>query len=134
MPPPKDCSRCPALQGRKCIVNGSGPTHAKIAFVGEGPGAYEDTKGRPFIGRAGRVLRTLEWKAGINQHLAYYTNATRCYGGRNPKPDEIDACHEYLIEELRAVQPAVIVALGGPAICSLYKPGVGVREVMGVTL
>jgi len=116
------------------VVNGTGPTHAKIAFVGEGPGAFENQKGRPFVGKAGRVLRIMEWAAGINQHLSYYTNATRCWGERNPKPSEIDACHDYLIEELRAVNPSVIVALGGPAIRSLYKPGVGVREVMGFTL
>lgn len=135
MTPPKDCQRCPLLaQGRRCIVNSSGPNNARIAFVGEGPGQFEDKKGKPFVGKAGRVLRILEWEAGINQHLAYYANATRCWGGRNPKPAEIDACHEYLMEEMRALNPAVIVALGGPAIRSLVGPGIGVREVMGFTL
>jgi DNA polymerase-1 len=103
-------------------------------MVGEGPGNYEDQKKRPFVGKAGRVLRTIEWAAGINQHLVYYTNATRCWGRRNPKPAEVDACHEFLIEELRALNPSGIVALGGAALRSLYRPGVTVGSVMGFTL
>lgn len=131
----RECTRCPLLvKTRSCIVNGSGPLTAKIAFVGEGPGQTEDEKRRPFVGKAGRVQKGIEWAAGINSMLSFHTNATRCWGKRNPKPKEVDACHDYLIEELRQVNPDVIVALGGPAIRSLYRKGLTVGEVMGFTV
>jgi DNA polymerase-1 len=102
--------------------------------VGEGPGQFEDEKNRPFVGKAGRVLHVIQWAAGIDQYKVFHTNATRCWGKRNPKPAEVDACHPHLIEELRELNPTVIVALGGAAIRSLYRPGVTVGSVMGFTL
>ncbi|KKN40253.1 hypothetical protein LCGC14_0735330 [marine sediment metagenome] len=131
----RECDRCPALvKCRKNIVSGAGIDDAGIAFVGEGPGQVENDKNRPFVGKAGRVLKTIEWAAGINQFKAYHCNATRCWGKRNPKAEEIDACHDYLIEELKELNPKVIVALGGAALRSLYKPGTTVGSVMGFTL
>ncbi|KKN83886.1 hypothetical protein LCGC14_0295390 [marine sediment metagenome] len=131
----KDCTRCPALvKGRNCVVNGAGINNAKIAFVGEGPGQWEDKKRRPFVGKAGRVLKVIEWLAGIDQYKVFHTNATRCFGGRNPTGAEVDNCHDYLIEELKELNPTVIVALGGAAIRSLYRRGVTVGSVMGFTL
>lgn len=133
--PVTECTHCPALvKTRKCIVNGSGPPDAKIAFVGEGPGQVEDEKRRPFVGKAGRVLKVIQWAAGIDQRKVFYANATRCWGKRNPTPREVDACHEYLIEELRELNPTVIVSLGGPSLRSLYRPNVNVSDVMGFTL
>lgn len=136
MPSPVlNCERCPALvKNRHCIVNGAGIDDAKIAFVGEGPGQTEDEKRRPFVGKAGRVLKVIEWAAGINQYKVYHTNATRCFGGRNPTPTETDNCHDHLIAELRELNPTVIVALGGVALRSLYRLGVSVGSVMGFTL
>ena len=94
----RECERCPALvKCRTNIVNGAGIDDAQICFVGEGPGGFEDKQNRPFVGKAGRVLKTIEWAAGINQFKAYYTNVTRCFGKRNPKAEEIDACHDYLM-------------------------------------
>jgi uracil-DNA glycosylase family 4 len=119
---------------RSCIVNGAGINDAKIAFVGEGPGQWEDKKRRPFIGKAGRVLKVIEWLAGIDQYKVFHTNATRCFGGRNPTGAEVDNCHDYLIEELKELNPTVIVALGGAALRSLYRRGVTVGSVMGFTL
>jgi uracil-DNA glycosylase family 4 len=115
-------------------VSGAGVRDATIAFVGEGPGQVEDDKNRPFVGKAGRVLHVIQWAAGIDQYKVFHTNATRCWGKRNPKPAEVDACHDYLIEELRELNPTVIVALGGAAIRSLYRPGITVGSVMGFTL
>lgn len=133
--PVTDCTRCPALvKTRKRIINGEGPSDAKIVFVGEGPGQLEDERGRPFIGKAGRVLKVLQWAAGIDQRKVYFTNATRCWGQRNPTPKEVDSCHDYLIEELRELNPTVIVSLGGPALRSLYRPNVNVSDVMGFTV
>ncbi len=133
--PVLSCERCPALvKCRKRIVNGAGITDAKIAFIGEGPGENEDRQGRPFIGKAGRVLHILQWAAGIDQFKVYHTNATRCFGRRTPTGQEIDNCHDYLIAELKELNPSVIVSLGGPALRSLYRPGVAIGAVMGFTL
>lgn len=133
--PVTDCTRCPALvRGRSRIVNGEGLEDADILFVGEGPGQVEDERGRPFVGKSGRVLKVIEWAAGIDPSRIYHTNATRCWGGRNPTGKEVDACHDYLMEEIRQVNPKVIVTLGGPALRSLYHPGPIVSDVMGFTI
>ena len=133
--PVLDCTRCPALAAvRNRIVNGEGTDDADIVFVGEGPGVVEDERGRPFIGKAGRVLKVIEWAAGIDSRQVYHTNATRCWGHRNPTGKEVDACHDFLIEEIRKVNPKVVVSLGGPALRSLYRAGPTVSDVMGFTI
>ena len=122
MPAPQTCDRCPALvECRSKVVNGAGPRTADIVFVGASPTTYEDKGGSPLTGKAGRVLRIMEWAVGINQHLSYYTYAARCFGDRAPKPEEIDNCHDYLMAELNELQPKVIVALGAEAIRTLYR-------------
>ena len=132
---PQDCGRCPALvRVRKQVINGVGNPNARIVFVGEGPGRVEDEKGRPFVGKAGKVLGALQWAAGISREECFYSNATRCWGKRNPTPDEVDNCHDYLIEEILSINPAVVVALGGPALHSLYEKNTLVSDVMGFTL
>ena len=130
-----DCTLCPELvKVRSNTVPGDGPNDARIALVGEGPGQFEDEKRRPFIGRAGRVLKAMEWAAGIDQYKCYHTNATLCWGKRNPKPAEVDACHPRLIKELRALNPKVIVVLGGVALRSLCPQARNITSVMGFTL
>ncbi len=133
--PMPDCKRCPALvQTRKCIVEGEGALDPLIIFVGDGPGEVDDTRRRPMQGAPGKVLKVLEWAAGITPDITYHTNATRCWGKRKAKPIEIDNCHEFLIKEILEIQPAVVVALGAPALRSLYKKGVSIRSVMGFSL
>jgi len=135
MAAPLDCNLCPALcAARKNVVNGEGVENPLIVMVGEGPGEVEDARRRPFIGPSGKVLKVLEWAAGITPDITYHTNATRCWGKRNPKAIEIDSCHNYLIEEIRDLRPAVVVALGGAALRSLYRKGVTIRSVMGFSL
>ncbi len=132
------CERCPALcSNRTQIVNGRGPEDAKIVFVGEGPGVDEDESGKPFMGKSGRILATLMKQVGIDPSTVYLTNATRCLPPRNrpnPTPEEVGNCHDYLIEELRAINPAVIVILGKQALSSLYKINTAIASVMGFTL
>lgn len=136
MIPVRECGRCPALvKVRSCIVNGAGIRDAKIAFVGEGPGYYEDKNRRPFVGKAGRIQKALEWSVGINQHKVFHTNATRCFGQRNPTGREVDNCHDYLIEELLGLpELKVVVTLGGPALRSLYPTAKTIRDVAGFTV
>ena len=133
--PIRKCDRCPALvKCRSRIVNGAGVNNAPIAFVGSGPQEQDDKDGRPWQGRDGKVLRILQWAAGIDTFKSYHTNATRCFVRRAPSSKEVDNCHDYLMDELRTLNPRVIVAMGGHALRTLYKPGITVGSVMGFTL
>lgn len=125
-----ECDRCEELCGsRRKIVNGSGPRRAKVAVIGQAPGREEDRRGRPFIGPAGTTLRQWLRAAKLNpDEDVYYTNATRCMGPldadgkeRAPNDEEIGNCRDFLLEELAAVDPDVIVPAGAIALQSLYE-------------
>ena len=133
MPDVTDCTRCPALvKQRSRIVNGRGPADASLVVVGQNPGRNEDEQGKPFIGRAGNALASLLEGAGISPPTVRLTNACRCWspGNRKPNKDELANCREYLIQEIQEVGPAVIVAMGAPAIESLYRR-VPITDVLG---
>lgn len=118
------CFLCPALAAcRHNIVNGEGKPGASILIVGQAPNETDDSYNRPFVGRHGKLLQLLLQGAGIPLSMTYRTNAVRCLspGNRRPTDTEIAACRPYLIEEIRALKPAVIVALGEPALTSLYS-------------
>lgn len=124
---PSDCTRCPALcQHRFNVVNGKGRSDG-IAFVGQSPRFYEDQDGVPFAGRPNQLLDLLIQKANIPRVAVFKTVAVRCMapGSRKPKKDEIVACRDYLIEELRERNPRCIVTLGDTALQSLYAIGQG---------
>jgi len=118
-----ECTRCKLCEGRQNIVFGSGNPNADIVFVGEGPGADEDAQGLPFVGRAGKKLTEIIEK-GMKldrEKDTYICNIVKCRppGNRDPEKDEIEACKPFLIEQLRAIRPKVIVALGKPAASTL---------------
>ena len=118
-----DCTRCKLSQGRKNIVFGSGNPKANLVFVGEGPGADEDEQGLPFVGRAGKKLTEIIEK-GMNLNREKATsicNIVKCRppGNRDPEKDEIEACNPFLLQQLKAIQPKVVVALGKPAASTL---------------
>lgn len=94
-----------------------------VMIVGQGPGGHEDLEGRPFIGKAGKLLRTMLSDAGIAPEDCFYTNATRCRTPRDrkPTPQEVAACRENLYAEIRSTQPSVILALGDSALLALCK-------------
>src|SRR5690242_9347925 len=119
------CRRCRlgsiATQG----VPGEGPRRAHIMLVGEQPGDEEDVKGKPFVGPAGRLLRRALDEAGIAQDDVFVTNAVKHFSfelrgkrriHKTPAQREVAACHVWLEEELAAVRPRVIVALGATAL------------------
>jgi DNA polymerase len=118
------CKACPLWANATQTVFGAGDPHARVMLVGEQPGDEEDKKGLPFVGPAGRLLdRALE-AAGVDREHAYVTNAVKHFkwqlrGKRRlhktPAQREIDACHQWLEAEVRAVKPHVIVALGSTA-------------------
>jgi len=99
-------------------------------FVGEGPGEREDIQGRPFVGRAGQLLDEMLAAIGLDRENVYVTNVVKCRPvafesgrkrDRRPTPDEIDACHEYLDQEISLINPKVICALGETANSYILK-------------
>lgn len=108
------CTRCPLHAGRTNIVVGEGNVSASIVFVGEGPGADEDAQGRPFVGRAGRVLNGLLEAVGLDRTEVYITNIVKCRppGNRPPAGLEVAACLPFLEAQLEALSPRVVVPLG----------------------
>ena len=109
-----DCRRCALCQTRNNIVFGVGNAEAKIMFVGEAPGADEDRKGEPFVGRAGQLLDRWLVDLGMSRGDVYIANVLKCRppGNRDPKPQEVERCSPFLRAQIRAIQPAVVVALG----------------------
>ncbi len=122
------CTRCDLSATRNSVVFGEGNPNAPLVFVGEGPGQNEDATGRPFVGRAGILLDECLRDNGMTRKHVYICNVIKCRaclveGGRvknrAPRADEIDACHDWLDQQLRIIRPLVIVCLGGPAASTL---------------
>ena len=112
-----DCTRCRLSQGRTNIVFGVGDPHARIMFVGEGPGADEDARGEPFVGRAGQLLNNMINAMGIRREDVYIGNVVKCRPPQNraPERDECDTCGAFLMRQISVVRPEIIVALGATA-------------------
>jgi uracil-DNA glycosylase family 4 len=112
-----DCRRCKLSQGRTNIVFGVGDPHARIMFVGEGPGADEDAQGEPFVGRAGQLLNNMITAMGIRREDVHIANVVKCRPPQNrtPERDECDTCGPFLMRQISVVRPEIIVALGATA-------------------
>jgi len=108
------CEQCALWKGRTKAVPGEGNPHAKVMFIGEGPGYYEDKQGRPFVGPAGHLLDELLASIDLKRADVFITNVVKCRPpeNRDPKPEEIEACNDYLDRQIAAIQPQVIVTLG----------------------
>jgi DNA polymerase len=113
-----DCTRCPlAYAGRRTIVFGDGDANARLMFVGEGPGADEDTSGVPFVGKAGQLLNNMIQAMGLKREQVYIANIVKCRppANRVPEPVEANTCDQFLLQQIDVVQPEVVVALGSTA-------------------
>jgi uracil-DNA glycosylase family 4 len=120
-----DCTRCPlAYAGRRTIVFGDGDANARLMFVGEGPGADEDTSGVPFVGKAGQLLNNMIQAMGLKREQVYIANVVKCRppANRVPEPVEANTCDQFLLQQIDVVQPQVVVALGATA--AMYLLGV----------
>ena len=129
-----DCTRCKLhKQGRKQIVFGVGNPHAELMFVGEGPGADEDTQGEPFVGRAGQLLNNMIKAMGIRREDVYIANIVKCRppGNRTPERDECETCSPFLMRQIAVVKPKVIVALGAVAAKNLLAMNASMSELRG---
>ena len=129
-----DCTRCKLhKQGRKQIVFGVGNPRAELMFVGEGPGADEDAQGEPFVGRAGQLLNNMIKAMGLQREEVYIANIVKCRppGNRTPEPDECDTCSPFLMRQIAAIKPKVVVALGATAAKNLLAMNSSLGELRG---
>ena len=127
------CRGCPLCAGRSTIVFGTGNPRARLMFVGEGPGVDEDRQGEPFVGAAGKRLNQWIARIGLRREDVYIANIVKCRPPRNrdPEPDEIDTCSPFLVEQIRAIRPRVIVTLGSPATKRLLGTRLGITRLRG---
>ncbi len=128
-----DCTRCRLAKGRKNIVFGTGNIHAELMFVGEGPGADEDEQGLPFVGRAGQLLNNMIAAMGLRREDVYIANIVKCRppGNRTPERDECETCMPFLMRQIAAIRPKVIVALGATAAKNLLAINSPMAELRG---
>jgi uracil-DNA glycosylase len=127
-----DCTRCALHKGRNKLVFGDGSPNARLMFVGEGPGADEDAQGLPFVGKAGQLLNNMIAAMGLKREEVYIANVVKCRPPQNrtPEPDEANTCSPFLFQQIDAIRPEVIVALGATAATYLLgqrQPLAGLR-------
>lgn len=110
----KGCTFCDLAHTRSNVVFGVGSKTADIMFIGEGPGQQEDLMGEPFVGPAGKLLDDMLSIIDLNRQNCYIANIVKCRppNNRDPKPEEQDACIDYLRNQVALVQPKILVCLG----------------------
>src|SRR5205814_682132 len=129
------CHACPLSATRTNTVFGMGNADADLMFVGEAPGAEEDRVGKPFVGRAGRLLDQLLEEIGMERRRdAFIANVLKCRppGNRDPQPEEIDTCRPYLERQVQLIQPRVICTLGNFATKLITANQTGITRVRGI--
>lgn len=129
-----DCTRCKLHKARTQVVFGVGNPRAELMFIGEGPGADEDAQGEPFVGRAGKLLtQMIEQGMGLKRADVYIANVVKCRPPENrlPEKDEIAACSPYLIRQIDAIKPKVIVCLGACSAQTLLQTNQGISRFRG---
>lgn len=127
------CKRCRLHSGRKNLVFGEGSTDSGIVFVGEGPGMDEDKEGRPFVGRAGKLLDKMIRAIGFDRREVYICNVVKCRppGNRTPESEEIETCSPFLFRQIEALGPRVICALGACAAQTLLRNTQYISQLRG---
>ncbi|MDR0726504.1 MAG: uracil-DNA glycosylase [Rickettsiales bacterium] len=127
------CTNCPLCQTRNKAVPGEGPANAKIMLIGEAPGHVNDEQGRPFVGHGGQILNKILDKCGVKREDLFITNVMKCWPPENRKPTrkEIDLCKPYLFQQIKAVNPELIIALGGVAYETITGQKIKVKENCG---
>lgn len=127
------CTRCVLHKDRTQTVFGVGNTAAQWLIIGEAPGAEEDRKGEPFVGRAGQLLNAMLAALGLRREEVYIANILKCRppGNRDPKPEEAAACAPFLQRQIELVQPRIILALGRIAAQNLLKTDTPIGKMRG---
>lgn len=129
----KNCTACPLSSTRTNCVFGTGSKNAYVLFVGEAPGEKEDLSGIPFVGAAGKLLDKFLYAVGIDRERVYIANILKCRPpqNRDPRPEEEDACIDYLREQVKLINPKVIVCLGRISAMKLIKPDFKITKEHG---
>ncbi len=119
-----NCQKCRLCAARTHAVPGEGSPHARLMFIGEGPGRDEDLTGRPFVGRAGQLLDKMIASIGLSREEVYIANVVKCRPPQNraPEMDEVAACMPYLRAQVGLIRPQVIVLLGSSALGAILGP------------
>ena len=128
-----ECQRCKLGATRKNLVFGVGNPKARLVFVGEGPGADEDTQGEPFVGDAGKMLNRIIAAMELTREEVYICNVVKCRPPQNrpPEADEVNTCSPFLLRQLQSIRPEVIVALGSSAAQALLQTKVPISKLRG---
>ena len=129
----KHCRKCRLCETRKNVVFGVGNREADIMFIGEGPGADEDTQGEPFVGKAGKLMNMAFDMLGIKREEVYIANIVKCRppNNRNPQDDEAENCLDYLRNQVILVKPKIIVLLGSVALKNILGKEYGITASRG---
>ena len=127
------CTDCSLSETRTNVVFGVGNPQARLMLVGEAPGKNEDLQGEPFVGAAGQLLDSLLADIGLDRGSVYIANVLKCRppGNRDPLPVEIDSCKGYLREQIRLIEPEVVVTLGNFATKLLLNTEIGITRLRG---
>lgn len=128
-----ECQRCPLATGRTNAVFGTGDPHAPCMIIGEAPGADEDARGEPFVGRAGRLLNAMLRAMGLSRDAVYIANIIKCRPPKNrdPRPEEMAACSPYLRRQITLIEPRVILAVGRIAAQHLVGSSIAIGRMRG---
>jgi DNA polymerase len=129
----RSCVRCPLHQTRTQVVFGSGNADAELMFIGEAPGAQEDRVGLPFVGQAGKLLEKLLGEIGLERGDVFIANVLKCRppDNRDPHPNEIEACDDYLMKQVELIEPTVICTLGNFSTKLLRQDTTGISRLHG---
>jgi DNA polymerase len=129
----RDCERCPLHRTRTQVVFGSGNADAGLMFIGEAPGANEDRLGLPFVGQAGKLLDKLLDEIGMERGDVFICNVLRCRppDNRDPHPNEIEACQDYLFRTVELIEPIVVCTLGNFSTKLLRGDTTGISRLHG---
>ncbi len=127
------CRKCPLCQSRTHTVFGEANPNAELVFVGEAPGQDEDLSGRPFVGRAGKLLDKMIAAMGLSREKVFICNVVKCRppNNRTPAPEEVAACWGYLVRQLQIIAPKCIVTLGNPSTRALLNTRTGITRMRG---
>ena len=128
-----ECTRCKLHKTRNKIVFGDGNPKAELVFVGEGPGHDEDMQGLPFVGRAGKLLTQMIEAMGLQRKDVYICNVVKCRPPENraPEKDEVTPCSPFLLRQIDAIAPKVIVCLGSTAAQTILETNRGISHFRG---
>ena len=128
-----ECRLCGLHEGRTQTVFGVGDVNADLMLIGEAPGAEEDRRGEPFVGRAGKLLDAMLKALGLDRQQVFIANILKCRppNNRDPRPEEVQSCENYLAQQINTVKPRLILALGRVAAQNLLKTETPIGKMRG---